>query len=93
MEAMKFAWKAVKFVKSNGIIVTNDHQTLGVGPGQTNRVGSVKIALEATADKDALLQENAVLGSDTLILNKKSTKYPCYKRFFFWLLFFRKING
>ncbi|MDU3960026.1 MAG: bifunctional phosphoribosylaminoimidazolecarboxamide formyltransferase/IMP cyclohydrolase, partial [Lactococcus lactis] len=64
MEAMKFAWKAVKFVKSNGIIVTNDHQTLGVGPGQTNRVGSVKIALEATADKDALLQENAVLGSD-----------------------------
>ena len=52
MEAMKFAWKAVKFVKSNGIIVTNDHQTLGVGPGQTNRVGSVKIALEATADKE-----------------------------------------
>ena len=64
MEAMKFAWKAVKFVKSNGIIVTNDHQTLGVGPGQTNRVGSVKIALEATADKSVELQENVVLGSD-----------------------------
>ncbi|MDG4963095.1 bifunctional phosphoribosylaminoimidazolecarboxamide formyltransferase/IMP cyclohydrolase [Lactococcus lactis] len=64
MVAMKFAWKAVKFVKSNGIIVTNDHQTLGVGPGQTNRVGSVKIALEATAEKSVELQENAVLGSD-----------------------------
>ena len=30
--ALEFAWKAVKYVKSNGIIVTNDHMTLGVGP-------------------------------------------------------------
>ncbi|GBG96202.1 bifunctional phosphoribosylaminoimidazolecarboxamide formyltransferase/IMP cyclohydrolase [Lactococcus termiticola] len=60
-EALKFAWKAVKFVKSNGIIVTNDHQTLGVGPGQTNRVASVKIALEQATEKGL---DNAVLGSD-----------------------------
>ncbi|MDR0200299.1 MAG: bifunctional phosphoribosylaminoimidazolecarboxamide formyltransferase/IMP cyclohydrolase [Streptococcaceae bacterium] len=63
-EALKFAWKAVKFVKANGIIVTNDHQTLGVGPGQTNRVGSVKIALDAAFEKDAALTKNAVLASD-----------------------------
>ena len=31
--ALEFAWKAIKYVKSNGIIVTNDHMTLGVGPG------------------------------------------------------------
>ncbi len=64
MKALGFAWKAVKFVKSNGIIVTNDHQTLGVGPGQTNRVGSVKIALEATAEKPVETQTGAVLASD-----------------------------
>ena len=44
--ALEFAWKAIKYVKSNGIIVTNDHMTLGVGPGQTNRVASVRIAIE-----------------------------------------------
>ncbi|QDK70994.1 bifunctional phosphoribosylaminoimidazolecarboxamide formyltransferase/IMP cyclohydrolase [Lactococcus protaetiae] len=63
-EALKFAWKAVKFVKSNGILVSNEHQTLGVGPGQTNRVGSVKIALEAAFEKSRELTENAVLASD-----------------------------
>ncbi|MGN1396178.1 MAG: bifunctional phosphoribosylaminoimidazolecarboxamide formyltransferase/IMP cyclohydrolase, partial [Lactococcus garvieae] len=60
-EALKFAWKAVKYVKSNGIIVTNEHQTLGVGPGQTNRVASVKIAIEAAQEKGL---DNAVLASD-----------------------------
>ena len=60
-EALEFAWKAVKYVKSNGIIVTNTHQTLGVGPGQTNRVASVKIAIEAASEKGL---DNAVLASD-----------------------------
>lgn len=60
MNALHFAWRAVKFVKSNGIIVTNEHQTLGVGAGQTNRVGSVKIALNQAAGKLA----DAVLASD-----------------------------
>lgn len=44
--ALAFAWKAIKYVKSNGILIANDHMTLGVGPGQTNRVASVRIALE-----------------------------------------------
>ncbi|WP_019776921.1 bifunctional phosphoribosylaminoimidazolecarboxamide formyltransferase/IMP cyclohydrolase, partial [Streptococcus sobrinus] len=50
-EALEFAWKAIKYVKSNGILVANDHMTLGVGPGQTNRVGAVKIALEHAAGR------------------------------------------
>jgi phosphoribosylaminoimidazolecarboxamide formyltransferase/IMP cyclohydrolase len=58
--ALEFAWTAVKYVKSNGIIITNDHQTLGVGPGQTNRVASVKIAIEQAADR----LDGAVLASD-----------------------------
>ena len=58
--ALEFAWKAIKYVKSNGIIVTNDHMTLGVGPGQTNRVASVRIAIEQAKDR----LDGAVLASD-----------------------------
>lgn len=58
--AMAFAWKAIKYVKSNGILVANDHMTLGVGSGQTNRVGAVKIAIEAAKDR----LDGAVLASD-----------------------------
>lgn len=58
--ALEFAWKAIKYVKSNGILIANDHMTLGVGPGQTNRVASVKIAIEQAKDR----LEGAVLASD-----------------------------
>jgi phosphoribosylaminoimidazolecarboxamide formyltransferase / IMP cyclohydrolase len=57
---MFFAWKVVKHVKSNAISVTADRTTLGVGAGQMNRVGSVKIALEQ-AGKNA---QDAALASD-----------------------------
>ena len=59
MAELLFAWKVCKHVKSNAIVVTRDRTTLGVGAGQTNRVGSVKIALEQ-AGKTA----GAVLASD-----------------------------
>lgn len=55
-----FAWKVVKHVKSNAILVTRDRTTLGVGAGQMNRVGSVKIALEQAGEK----AKGAVLASD-----------------------------
>lgn len=58
--ALEFAWKSIKYVKSNGILISNDHMTLGVGPGQTNRVASVKIAIEQAKDR----LEGAVLASD-----------------------------
>ena len=46
-----FAWKVCKHVKSNAIVVTGDRTTIGVGAGQMNRVGSVKIALEQAGEK------------------------------------------
>jgi phosphoribosylaminoimidazolecarboxamide formyltransferase / IMP cyclohydrolase len=55
-----FAWKVVKHVKSNAIVVTSDRTTLGIGAGQMNRVGSVKIALEQAVDK----AKGAILASD-----------------------------
>ena len=47
-EAMKLGWAVVKHVKSNAIVVTDDHMTLGVGAGQMNRVGAAKIALNTS---------------------------------------------
>lgn len=46
LDDLHFAWKAVKHVKSNAIVVTKGTQTVGVGAGQMNRVGAAKIALE-----------------------------------------------
>ncbi|BAY49353.1 bifunctional phosphoribosylaminoimidazolecarboxamide formyltransferase/IMP cyclohydrolase [Scytonema sp. HK-05] len=55
-----FAWKVCKHVKSNAIVVSGDRTTLGVGAGQMNRVGSVKIALEQAGEKT----QGAILASD-----------------------------
>ena len=51
LQELLFAWKIVKHVKSNAIVVTKDQVTLGIGAGQMNRVGSVKIALEQAGDR------------------------------------------
>ena len=59
-EALIFAYKSVKHVKSNAIVVANNHQTLGVGAGQMNRVGSVQIAIEQAKER----LDGAVLSSD-----------------------------
>jgi phosphoribosylaminoimidazolecarboxamide formyltransferase / IMP cyclohydrolase len=53
VEQLLFAWKVVKHVKSNAIVLTKDFQTIGVGAGQMNRVGSAKIAIEQSGDKAA----------------------------------------
>jgi phosphoribosylaminoimidazolecarboxamide formyltransferase/IMP cyclohydrolase len=51
MAELLFAWKVAKHVKSNAIVVTQNRTTLGVGAGQMNRVGSVKIALEQAGEQ------------------------------------------
>jgi phosphoribosylaminoimidazolecarboxamide formyltransferase / IMP cyclohydrolase len=60
LEELVFAWKVCKHVKSNAIVVTNHLTTLGVGAGQMNRVGSVKLALEQAAEA----AQGAILASD-----------------------------
>lgn len=60
MEDMRFAWKVVKFVKSNGIALAKDKQTVGIGPGQVNRVWSTKQSIEHAAE---LIDENATKGA------------------------------
>lgn len=59
-QALKLAWKVVKHVKSNAIVLTNSERTVGIGAGQMNRVGSAKIAIEQAGDAG----KGAVMGSD-----------------------------
>jgi phosphoribosylaminoimidazolecarboxamide formyltransferase/IMP cyclohydrolase len=45
MQAMRFAWKVAKHVKSNAIVFARDGSTVGLGAGQMSRVDSVKLAV------------------------------------------------
>jgi len=59
---MNFGWKIVKHIKSNAIAVVRDNHTIGVGAGQTNRVGSAEIALNEA--KNAGFTSGLILASD-----------------------------
>ncbi len=50
MDDLLFAWKVVKGVKSNAILVAKDHAGIGMGPGQPNRVDSCEIACKRAGD-------------------------------------------
>jgi phosphoribosylaminoimidazolecarboxamide formyltransferase/IMP cyclohydrolase len=57
---MKMAIKVAKHVKSNGICLVRDFATVGVGPGQTNRVTALDLAIGYAGKRAA----GAVMGSD-----------------------------
>ncbi len=58
--AMLFGMKVVKHTKSNGIVLVLEDRTVGVGPGQTNRITALELAIKYAGDKAA----NSVLASD-----------------------------
>ena len=58
-----FAWKVVKYVKSNAIVFCRDGMTIGVGAGQMSRVYSTKIAAIKAAD-EGLTVSGSVMASD-----------------------------
>ncbi len=60
LEDLLFAWKAVKHVKSNGIVLVKDCMIVGMGAGQPSRVVSVEIALKKAGERS----KGSVLGSD-----------------------------
>jgi phosphoribosylaminoimidazolecarboxamide formyltransferase / IMP cyclohydrolase len=57
---LAFAWHACRFVKSNAIVLAKEQSLVGVGPGQPNRVDSVRIAMERAGER----ARGAVLASD-----------------------------
>jgi phosphoribosylaminoimidazolecarboxamide formyltransferase/IMP cyclohydrolase len=56
-----FAWKAVRSIKSNAIVIAKDKALLGMGAGQPSRVVSVELALKRAGDraKDSVLASDA----------------------------------
>jgi phosphoribosylaminoimidazolecarboxamide formyltransferase/IMP cyclohydrolase len=57
---LRFAWKAVKHVKSNAIVVAKEGATVGIGGGQQNRKTPVDLALNLAGEK----AKGGVLASD-----------------------------
>jgi len=57
---MLFAWKVLKHIKSNGILIAKNNTTLGVGAGQVSRVDAVDMAIKKSADKIS----GSILASD-----------------------------
>ena len=63
MRDLLFAWKVVKFVKSNAVVYCRDGMTVGIGAGQMSRVYSAKLAGIKAAD-EGLEVRGSVLASD-----------------------------
>ena len=60
MRALLFAWRVVKHTKSNAIVLATEHATTGVGPGQTNRITALELAIKYAGDK----AKGSVMASD-----------------------------
>lgn len=60
IEDLLFALKVVKFVKSNGIALAKDKQSIGIGPGQVNRIWATKQSVEHSKE---LIGEDATMGA------------------------------
>ena len=57
---LEFAWRAVRAVKSNAILLARDGASVGIGMGQVNRVDSCRLAVTRAGDRAA----GAVAASD-----------------------------
>lgn len=62
LDDLNFGLRIVKHVKSNAIVVVKNGQTLGIGAGQMNRIGSAEIALKQAHGNG--VKENLVMASD-----------------------------
>lgn len=65
LEDLMFTWKIVKYVKSNGIALGKDKQSIGIGPGQVNRIWATKQCVEHAEELiEKGVTKGAVLASD-----------------------------
>lgn len=60
LDELIFTWKAVRWVKSNAILLAKDHCTTGIGAGQMSRVDAVELAIRKAGDR----VNGSVLASD-----------------------------
>lgn len=69
-QELLFAWKVVKHVKSNAIVLAKDRRTVGIGAGQMNRVGAAEIAIRQAGERS----RGAVLASDAFFPMKDTVE-------------------
>ena len=69
MDDMKFAWKLVKHIKSNGISVAKGKKSLGLGPGQVSRIWAAEAALDRAGEeaKGAAMASDAFFPFDDVV--------------------------
>ncbi len=60
LKDLLFAWKVVKYAKSNAAVISTGTRTLGIGMGQTSRIAAVESALARAGERS----EGAVMSSD-----------------------------
>lgn len=60
LDAMLFAWRVLKHIKSNGILIAKHDATVGIGAGQVSRIDAVEMAVRKASDGI----EGAILASD-----------------------------
>jgi phosphoribosylaminoimidazolecarboxamide formyltransferase/IMP cyclohydrolase len=60
LDNLVFAWRSVRAVKSNAILLAHDKATVGVGMGQVNRLDSARLAVSRAGDR----ARGAVAASD-----------------------------
>lgn len=65
IEAMRFAWRIVKHVKSNAIVFSTSDRTIGIGAGQMSRVDSCRLAVWK-AEQAGLSMKGSVVASDAM---------------------------
>jgi len=63
LDDLLFAWKCVKHVKSNAIVLAKNKKLLGIGAGQMSRVDSVRLAVLKARES----LEGAVMASDAFL--------------------------
>jgi phosphoribosylaminoimidazolecarboxamide formyltransferase/IMP cyclohydrolase len=51
MRDLEFAWRSVRSVKSNAILLAKNGASVGVGMGQVNRVDSAELAVKRAGDR------------------------------------------
>lgn len=73
---IRFAWRVVKHIRSNAIVLVRDGRTIGIGAGQMSRVDSTTIAMEK-AERAGHPVRGAVLASDGFFPFPDSVEKGC----------------
>lgn len=71
---LEFAWRSLRAVKSNAILLANDGATVGVGMGQVNRVDSSRLAVSRAGDR----AKGSVAASDAFFRSRTGSR-SCWR--------------